>query len=207
MGELLAALDRHGLRDNTLLVFTSDNGPWYQGSPGGLRGRKGQSFEGGHRVPLLARWPRGISAGIVSREPAMNIDLFPTCLALGKLSLPADRIIDGESMVSLLTRPGSPSPHQRMFFYHHGELEGVREGKWKYFRSINHYIWPMPVNKKRGGLSEHTTGPLPLLFNLESDPDESYDLSGKYPEVARKLANEMTQWEEEMRTQPAGEKH
>ena len=207
VGELLAVLDRNGLQDNTLIVFTSDNGPWYQGSPGGLRGRKGQSFEGGHRVPFIARWPRRIAAGGLSREPAMNIDLFPTCLELAGLSLPADRIIDGKSMVSLLTRPGSPSLHERMFFFHQGELEGVREGKWKYFRSINHYVWPMPVNKKSGGLSEHTTGPLPLLFNLEIDPDESYDLSGRHPEVARKLADGMTQWEEGMRTQGAGEKH
>jgi uncharacterized sulfatase len=205
VGELLAALDRNGLRDDTLVVFTSDNGPWYQGSPGGLRGRKGQSFEGGHRVPFLARWPHGIAAGIVSSEAAMNIDLFPTCLAMAGLSLPSDRIIDGKNMVPLLTRPGSPSPHERMFFYHQGELEGVREGKWKYFRSINHYIWPMPVNKKIGNLSEHTTGPLPLLFNLEIDPDESYDLSGKYPKVARKLAEEMTRWEEALRIDRAKE--
>lgn len=206
VGEILTALDRHGLIDNTLIVFTSDNGPWYQGSPGGLRGRKGQSFEGGHRVPFLARWPGEIAAGAVSSEPAMNIDLFPTCLALAGLSLPADRIIDGESIVSLLRRPGSPSPHGQMFFYHHGELEGVREGKWKYFRSVNHYVWPMPANKERGGMSEFTTGPLALLFNLEIDPDESYDLSEKHPEVARKLADEMTRWQEGMRINRAGEK-
>ncbi len=64
----------------------------------------------------------------------------------------------------------------------------------------------MPVNRKIGGLSEHTTGPLPLLFNLETDPDESYDLSGRHPEVARRLADEMTRWEERMRTNRAGEK-
>jgi arylsulfatase A-like enzyme len=96
----------------------------------------------------------------------MNIDLFSTCLELAGLSLPADRIIDGRSLVPLLTRPGSPSPHERLFFYHQGELEGVREGKWKYFRSVNHYVWPMPVTREGRRAS---TPRAPLLFNLETD--------------------------------------
>jgi uncharacterized sulfatase len=151
VGELLAALEHHGLADNTLVVFTSDNGPWYQGSPGSFRGRKGQSYEGGHRVPFLARWPRRIAAGIISHEPAINIDLFPTCLALAGLSPPDDRIIDGENILDLLTVRDSTSPHDSLYFYHQGELEGVRTGKWKYLRSINHYVWPLPLNKKAGG--------------------------------------------------------
>jgi uncharacterized sulfatase len=204
VGELLAALEQHGLADNTLVMFTSDNGPWYQGSAGGFRGRKGQSYEGGHRVPFLARWPRRIAAGTISHEPAMNIDLFPTCLALAGLSPPDDRTIDGANILDLLTVRDSTSPHETLYFYHQGELEGVRTGKWKYLRSINHYVWPLPLNKKAGGTSEHTTGPLPLLFNLELDPGESYDLTAKHPDVAGQLAEQMTRWEAELAANPKG---
>jgi uncharacterized sulfatase len=90
VGQLMETLEAKGLASNTLVVFTSDNGPWYQGSPGHLRGRKGQSYEGGHRVPFIVRWPGRIEAGTSSDEPAMNIDVFPTCLALAGLSLPRD---------------------------------------------------------------------------------------------------------------------
>jgi len=185
-------------------VFTSDNGPWYQGSPGRFRGRKGQSYEGGHRVPFLARWPGRIAAGTVSREPAINIDLFPTFLALAGLSPPDDRTIDGANILDLLTVQDSTSPHDSLYFYHQGELEGVRSGKWKYLRSINHYVWPLPLNKKAGGTSEHTTGPLPLLFNLERDPGESYDLSAQHPAELDQLAAQMTRWETELAANPKG---
>ncbi len=204
VGQVLAALRRLNLDGNTVVMFTSDNGPWYDGSPGALRGRKGQSWEGGHRVPFLARWPGHIPAGLVSREPAMNIDIFPTCLALAGLEPPTDRIVDGTNITALLTVPNSPTPDEVLFFYHQGELEGIRAGKWKYIRSINHYVWPMPVNKVGGRMSEHTTGPLPLLFDLETDPGEAYDLSGKYPDVARRLADRMARWDEELQRNRMG---
>ncbi len=204
VGELLAALDQFGLARDTIVMFTSDNGPWYQGSPGSFRGRKGQSYEGGHRVPFLARWPGRIMPGTVSHQPAMNIDIFPTCLALAGLTLPSDRVVDGKNIYSLLTAAGASSPHEELFFYHMGELEGVRSGRWKYFRSINHYLWPLPVNKRTGGISEHTTGPLPLLFDLETDPGEAYDVTAKHPDVVRQLAGRMDRWEEELRRNRMG---
>ncbi len=204
VGELMTTLERYGLRENTLVMFTSDNGPWYQGSPGGLRGRKGQSYEGGHRVPFIASWPQRIPAGTLSTEPAMNIDLLPTCLALAGLSAPEERIIDGKNIVDLLTIPGSRSPHDALFFYHHGKLEGARAGKWKYFQSINHYVWPMPVNEKMGSMSRYSSGPLPLLFNLEIDPGESYNLAGKYPDVAGRFADRITRWDKEMEANRQG---
>jgi len=204
VGQLLAALDRNGLQDDTIVMFTSDNGPWYQGSPGAFRGRKGQSYEGGHRVPFIARWPKHIPPGRVSHEPAMNIDIFPTSLALAGLEPPDDRIIDGENIFDLLVAAGSKSPHEYLFFYHQGELEGVRSGRWKYFRSINHYVWPLPLNKKAGHLIEHTAGPLPLLFDLEIDPGEAYDVSAKHPDVASSLANRMVEWEASLQRNRAG---
>jgi len=204
VGELMSALERHGLADRTLVLFTSDNGPWYQGSPGPFRGRKGQSYEGGHRVPLVARWPGRIPAGTRSDEPATNLDVFPTCLALAGLSLPEDREVDGKSLVELLTAPGSRSPHEVLYFYHQGELEGIRTGSWKYFRSLNHYTWPLPLNKQAGNLSEHTKGPLPLLFDLEIDAGESYDLGDRRPEIAADLLARMTRWEAELAANPKG---
>ena len=204
VGELLAALEQQGIANNTLVVFTSDNGPWYQGSPGSFRGRKGQSYEGGHRVPFLARWPGQIKAGTLSGEPAINLDLYPTFLALAGLSPPNDRSIDGANILDLLRVEGATSPHDTLYFYHQGELEGVRSGQWKYLRSINHYVWPLPLNKKAGRISEHTTGPLPLLFNLDLDPGESYDLSAKHPDVVSQLAEQMRTWETRLAANPKG---
>jgi len=203
VGRILETLKKQGKDGDTIVIFTSDNGPWYQGSPGAFRGRKGQSFEGGHRVPFIARWPGRIPAGSIVREPAMNIDLFPTLLAAAGVEPPTDRIIDGEDITGLLTVPGSASPHDYLYFYHHGDLEGVRSGKWKYFRNVNHYTWPMPVNKKLGHLSNHTAGPLPLLFNLDTDPGEAYNLAEKFPDVARELDDRMTEWEKDMEKDPS----
>ncbi|MBU3916868.1 sulfatase [bacterium] len=204
MGEILATLSANNLDDNTLIVFTSDNGPWYQGSPGGLRGRKGQSFEGGHRVPFIARFKGHIKPGGTCSELAMNIDLFATSLAMVGLELPADRVIDGKNIMGLLTGTQKESPHDALFFYHHGILEGVRAGHWKYFRSINHYTWPLPVNKKVGKLSHHLKGDLPLLHNLKNDPDESYNLINKYPHIGEQLEEIMSKWETLMKNNPVG---
>ncbi|MGB3049636.1 MAG: sulfatase [Polyangiales bacterium] len=204
VGQLLAVLKRNNLEDDTIVIFTSDNGPWYQGSPGTFRGRKGQSYEGGHRVPFIARWPNHISPGTVSDEPAMNIDIFPTSLALAGLEPPDDRVVDGKNIHGLLTVADAKSPHEALFFYHHGVLEGVRTGKWKYFRSINHYVWPLPVNKKIGNISEHTRGPLPLLFDLEIDPGEAYDVSAKHPDVSAALADRITEWEDALQSNRSG---
>ena len=81
VGQILDALKKHGLDRNTLIIFTSDNGPWYQGSSGNLRGRKGTTWEGGFRVPFVARWPGRIPRGVVSDQPVTALDLFPTFLA------------------------------------------------------------------------------------------------------------------------------
>jgi len=204
VGEIMRTLKELGLESDTLVMFTSDNGPWYQGSPGVYRGRKGQSYEGGHRVPFVACRKGHIPAGTVCDDPAMNIDLFPTCLAMAGLSIPEDRIVDGRNIENLLVNRPMDDPHDYFFFYHHGELEAIRQGNWKYVRSINHYSWPMPVNKKLGGLTRYTKGPLPMLFNLERDPGESYNLINKYPDRAKGLASVMEWWDKEMEANPGG---
>lgn len=204
VGRILDTLKKNGLERNTIVMFTSDNGPWYQGSAGSLRGRKGQSYEGGHRVPFLARWPGRIPAGAVCRKPAMNIDLFPTLLNLAGIPLPQDRVIDGVDILPLLTGTGGETAHDAFYFYHHGLLEAVRVGNWKYIASINHYTWPLPVNRKLGHLSNYTTGPLPMLFNLERDVGESYNVIARYPEIAAELEAKMTRWQAQMEENPSG---
>ncbi|MFC1661811.1 sulfatase [Gemmatimonadota bacterium] len=204
VGRILEALEANGLTENTMVFFTSDNGPWYQGSPGPFRGRKGQTFEGGHRVPFIARAPSLIPPGSLCAAPAVNLDLFPTCLAAAGLALPDDRIIDGRDITSLLTGDSHRSPHEYMYLYHHGALEGIRSGDWKYFRNTSHYTWPMPVNKKLGALANHTTGPLPLLHNLRTDPGESYNLALSFPDVVTRLESAMTAWEDDIESDPLG---
>ncbi len=204
VGRVLDAIEAAGATGNTIVFFTSDNGPWYQGSPGPYRGRKGQAFEGGHRVPLIVRAPGRIGPGEVCDTPAVNLDLFPTCLAAAGLAIPEDRIIDGRDLWSLLEGESSDPPHEYFFLYHHGELEGVRAGDWKYFRSTSHYAWPMPTNKKLGRLANHTSGPLPLLFNLRTDPGEAYDLAASHPEIVKEMERAMSAWASEMESDPLG---
>jgi uncharacterized sulfatase len=186
VGQLLEKLKQMGIDNDTLVIFTSDNGPWYEGSPGSLRGGKGMTFEGGFRVPMIARWPAQIPAGAVCREPAMNLDIFPTCLALAQAGPPV-RQIDGKNILHLLKGEGA-SPHKAIFFYRCDEVEAVRAGKWKYHRRRNVYVWPSSLQKKG-----------PWLFDLESDPNERYDVSATYPDIATNMENLIVRWENDMR--------
>jgi len=202
VGELLACLKKNGLDKNTLILFTSDNGPWYNGSPGGLRGRKGQSYEGGFRVPMIARWPERIPQGSVCNEATMNIDVFPTILALAGAETPSDRVIDGKNIEGLLTGEADESPHEALYFYHHDQLEAIRAGKWKFYREINTYVYPTPVDKKIPSPGEG-----PWLYDLKTDPDESYNLYSNHPDVAQKLSDMMAEWEKSLEADPRGWKN
>jgi len=197
-GRLMDYLRDKGLVKNTLIMFTSDNGPWYDGSPASLRGRKGQSFEGGFRVPFILRWDGTVPRGRVCPALTSNLDIFPTLISLAGAELPQDRIIDGISMKELLVNPGARRAERDIYYYHQSELEAMRTGDWKYIRTINHYVWPIPVNKKLGRLSHHTRGPLPMLFNLRDDPGEAYNLAGRFPEKVKEMASRMSSWEEAM---------
>lgn len=186
IGELLKTLKGHGLDDNTLVVFSSDNGPWWQGSAGLTRGRKNLAFEGGFRVPFIARWPGVIPAETIVDEMSMNFDLFATCLAVAGVPLPKDRVIDGKDILPVL-KGESRSPHDALYYYKGKRLLGVRCGNWKYLRRH------MTDN---GGYASLSQGP--FLFNLELDPDESYSLIESEPEIAAKLVEMMEAWEAEM---------
>jgi uncharacterized sulfatase len=207
LGEIMSCLRRNGLEENTIVLFTSDNGPWYNGSPGGFRGRKGQSYEGGYRVPFIVKWPGRGRAGAVCSEPAMNIDLFPTLIAAAGLALPSDRIVDGKSIEGLITGREAKSPHDALYFYHYEELEGIRQGAWKYFRSINHYTWPQPVDKKStfmGRIAKGNFADWPNLYRLDADPAECYNQAAKYPDMCRRMESAMETWERGVASNPRG---
>jgi len=204
VGKVLEAVDNSGKAENTLILFTSDNGAWYYGSNGGLRGGKGQSFEGGYRVPFVANWPGHIKPGGVCRQPAINLDIFPTLLSIVGLENPADRFIDGRSILELLKDPKEKLPHSSLFFYNNYTLEGVRAGKYKYYRKINLYKYPVPVNRSVAGMAAGKLGKCPLLYNLETDPYENYDLSDNEPELVAEMESIMNNWEKQMIDNPAG---
>ncbi|MCF8084369.1 MAG: sulfatase [Deltaproteobacteria bacterium] len=207
VGEILNCLDQNGLTDNTLVIFTSDNGPWYEGSPGILRGRKGQSYEGGFRVPFIAKWPGRIPRGGVNPAAVMNIDLFPTLLSLAGVGLPRDRVIDGRDISALLTGKRKTSPHQNLYFFHYDRLEGIRVGRWKYFDRVHRYTWPIPLDAAAvpNSLGRDQLGRRwPLLYDIGRDPGESYNVIHTHPDVAQQLKKKMDAFKEEIRKNPRG---
>ncbi len=220
VGDVVHALAERGLLEETLIFFTSDNGPWHFGNPGPLRGRKGQPMEGGQRVPAIAQWPGHIPAGSVITAPTMNIDLFPTLLGLAGLDLPRDRTIDGRNIEGLLSGRESASPHEALFFFNANVIDGVRSGRWKYYRWLNSYTWPIPLDKVssfvgRGAHANTYTDPQtgetvsrsthdPLLFDVDADTNESYDLISRYPDEVARLHAAIEQWEREFFANPRG---
>jgi arylsulfatase A len=186
VGQVLDTLDKLDLSSKTLLMFSSDNGPWWQGNPGFTRGRKLCTFEGGFRVPFFARWPGTVPSGTVSDEMTMNFDLFATCLGLANAPLPADRIVDGMDILPVLTGAAS-SPHDSVYYYDTRTLRAVRYQHWKYHRrstTDNGAFWPL----KQG----------PFLFDLTTDPNESYSLVDTMPEMAADLAARLDAWDATM---------
>src|SRR5688500_18895594 len=136
VGEILAALRRNGLDEKTLVIFTSDNGPWlsyldHAGSAGPLREGKGTSWDGGVRVPCVMRWPNRIPPGTVCREPATTNAVLPTLAQLAGAELPKHPI-DGIDVWPLASNPSAAkSPHEALYFYWGQQLEAIRSGKWK----------------------------------------------------------------------------
>jgi arylsulfatase A len=192
VGEILAALKRTGIDEKTLVVFTSDNGPWllygnHGGSAGELREGKGTRFEGGMRVPCVMRWPGKIPEGTVCDELASTMDLLPTLAALVGAKVPTDRIIDGKDIRPLMfAAPGAVSPHEVFYYYGGRNLDGIRSGKWK-LMFPQRYSVPSPPGK--GGIhGERGSKGIELsLFNLDTDVGERRNLAAQYPEIVKEL--------------------
>lgn len=194
VGEIMAALERNDISQNTLLVFTSDNGPWIVmqdegGSAGPLRNGKGTTFEGGMRVPTVAMLPNLIPAGSEYTAPASMLDWLPTISAFAKVALPQDRVIDGVDLSQSLTAGNTPQESDRPFaYYSHGRLEALRVGDWKLKRPYLAEGNPIPAIMRpfldgEVALAPHET----LLFNLKDDQAEQYDLSGRHPDKVEEL--------------------
>ncbi len=195
VGQIMKALDDHQLTEKTLLIFTSDNGPWlsygnHSGSAGPLREGKGTVWEGGVRVPFIARWPGQIPAGSVCREPAMTIDLLPTIAAILGAELPK-RTIDGKDIGPLLrNEPNARCPHQAYFHYYgQGELQAVRSGKWKLIlpHTYRTMAGQTPGRDGQPGRYKFVKIEQPELYDLDADIGETKNVAAEHPEIVKKL--------------------
>ncbi len=181
VGQVLAALARENLESNTLVIFTSDNGPWLMrkwngGSAGLLRDGKGGTWEGGYRVPAIAFWPGKIKPGQVTSEMASGMDLFNTCLKLGGVEVPKDRPIDGVDLSPVLFGTG-PNLRTNHFYYYGDQLYAVRQGPYKaHLTTHDGYSKDKP--------EEQTPA---LLFRIPDDPSERFNLSTNFPDLTAEL--------------------
>lgn len=210
VGQVLAKLKDLGLDEKTFVIFTSDNGPWYGGRTGGLRGMKGNTWEGGIRVPCIARWPGKIAQGHVSHEPAIMMDLFTTTLASAAIPIPKDRTIDGKDIFALFSSDAK-SPHEALFSMAGESLKTVRSGRWKLHVQPPGRVRVMKPEEKwidrrapdgvtilapfeqahpsqyPGELTGDETKAM-SLFDLENDPSEQHDIASQNPDVVKRLA-------------------
>lgn len=188
MGEILACLKEEGIDGNTLIVWTSDNGafhgrraePFGQNTP--LAGTGGTAYEGGFRVPCIARWPGKIEAGKVSDELVTSMDLLPTFAHLAGGQVPGDRKIDGKNIWSILSgESDARSPHVFFYYYKATQLRAVRSGKWKLHLPVNTNAW-------RPGMTPRFEKT--MLFDLKNDPGEKNNLAAEHPDIVRELLME-----------------
>ncbi len=199
VGQVLAALRKNGLEQNTLVVFTSDNGPWLAfdvegGSPGPLREGKQTTFEGGMRVPTVAYWPGRIKAGSVYDNLATTFDWFPTFLHLaGETAYQPQNPLDGEDITGVLTGTGKRKGDE-LLYYFNGTLQAYRKGDWKI---------KLPYAGNRGitgvkDVAPHDT----LLFNLKQDVGEQTNLAKSHPEKVQALLAAMKSYQARLEPTP-----
>ena len=195
VGQILQKLRKEGLDENTLVVVTSDNGPWinygnHAGSTGGLREGKGTSFEGGQRVPCLMQWKGTIPAGSVCNKLAVNIDLLPTFAHISGAAMPSHKT-DGVNLFSLLQGDTKSTPRTSfLYYYRRNSLEAVSDGEFK-------LIFPHPTRTYEGfapgndGMpgraEENKLLEEKILIDLRRDPGERYNVLSQYPEAAGRL--------------------
>jgi uncharacterized sulfatase len=211
VGQVLAKLKELDLDEKTLVIFTSDNGPWFGGSTGGLRGMKGNTWEGGIRVPCIARWQGKIAPEHVSHEPAIMMDLFTTTLGVAAIPIPKDRPIDGKDIFPLFTSDAK-SPHEALFAMAGEALKTVRSGRWKLHIQPPGKVRTMKPDEKwidkrapdgvtilapfeqahpsqyPGVLTGDETKAM-SLFDLETDPSEQHDVASEHLDVVKRLQN------------------
>jgi len=185
-GRILDTLRELKLDEKTLVVFTSDNGPWLtQGKNGGeagpLRGGKGGTYEGGMREPTIVWWPGHVAAGSTSDAVAGNIDLLPTFVKLAGGAVPADRKIDGADLSPLLLGKTKESPREAHYYFNGNRLEAVRSGPWKLAVAF-----------------------VPRLYNLDTDIGEKTDVAAEHPDVVKRLQEFVTKMDADLGTAKQG---
>ena len=186
VGEIMKALRKNSLDENTLVIYTSDNGPWKLkegrgGSAHPLRGYKFQTYEGGMRVPCIMSWKGKIPSGTVCDEIGATIDLLPTFANLAGAKIPDDRIIDGKNIWPIISgKKGARSPHDIYYYYKGNRLESARQGKWKIRRS----------GKKSQSVE---------LYDLDNDIAESKNLSQKNPELIQTILKKMDKFDKDLK--------
>jgi arylsulfatase A-like enzyme len=194
VGQILEALNRNGLDDNTLVLFTSDNGPWlnygnHAGSAGPLREGKGTMWEGGYREPCVMRWPGKIPADTKCEELASTIDVFPTVAKLIGAEMPTDRIIDGKDIWPLMAGDkGAQSPHDVLYCYYDRQLRAVRDRQWKLvfpheYRSLN----GKPGGRDGNPVAYKQFKTKEALYDLTSDLGEEHDVAKSHPKIVARL--------------------
>jgi arylsulfatase A-like enzyme len=190
VGEVLKAVKEIGADERTLVVFTSDNGPWlnkkhHAGSALPLRDGKFSTYEGGMREPCIMRWPGKIPAGRVCSEVCGTIDLLPTLALRAGARPPSDRVIDGKDIWPLMTgEAGAKSPHKAYYYYRGTTLEAVREGRWK-----------LRIVKKKTE-----------LYDLKTDISEKWDYAKKYPQIVKRMTDMMKEFDSSLKasSRPVG---
>ena len=182
VGQIQKTLQELGLEENTLVIYTSDNGPWLSkgdrgGGAGPLRAGKFTTYEGGFRMPCIMRWPGVIPEGSMCHEVAGTIDLLPTFAKLAGARVPQDRVIDGKNILPLITgEPGAKSPHEAYYYYRGNNLQAVRQGKWKL-----------------------RTAGKPELYNLREDIGEQNNLASKHPDRVKQMRKVMKEFDQNLK--------
>lgn len=184
VGRVLDTLRELKIDENTLVIFTSDNGPWLiKGADGGsalpLRGGKGSTWEGGVRVPTIARWPGKIAPASVCDTVSGTIDLLPTCVSIAGGTVPADPIIDGRDLSPVLFGKSTESPREAHYYFEGFGLHAVRQGPWK--------LAVVPQRETMGKEIAEDAKSNPRLYNLDSDIGETTNLADQNPEIVAKL--------------------
>ncbi|HET6441832.1 MAG TPA: sulfatase [Phycisphaerae bacterium] len=189
-GEILAAIQQAGIDEQTLVIFTSDNGPHEHPAPP-LRGGKGSTWEGGMRVPFIARWPGKVPAGAACAEQASVMDILPTFAGLAGARAPTDRVIDGKDIWPLVSgRPGARSPHEAFFYYSaYGDLSAVRRGQWKLH---------IKAPASRASAKEKEAVPLPALYDLSVDVGEQTNVAADHPDVVEQLTKTAAEFDAQL---------
>ncbi len=216
VGEVLKSLKDLRLLDNTIVIFMSDNGPWYGGSTGGFKGMKATTWEGGIRVPFFIQYPKAFKKQIKVDVPCWSPDIFPTLLSLANIENESNHILDGDDITEILK--GNQTEHKAIFSMHNSTIMSIRKGDWKLFVNKPRFYHEVDLETwtdKRGpdgttiiAPSEQATPALYpgikpeepkndiQLFNLKTDPTESNDLAAQNPELVEELMQEYNLFKE-----------